>query len=262
MSNRVVSREEWIAARKELLKKEKAFTRQRDEMSQLCRDLPRVKVDKSYVFDGPNGKESLSDLFAGRSQLVIKHFMFGPDWKEGCFGCSFGADHLDGMLVHLEHHDVSLVMVSRAPLAVIQPFQRRMGWKLKWVSSSGNDFNYDYHVSFTPEEIASGKVYYNYAEQPANGDEASGLSFFYKDQAGDVFHTYSTYARGDEGILGIYAILDVAPLGRNETGANHNLADWVRLRDRYEPAGLITSIGRIAPANTSEPCCHSDTEKA
>ena len=167
MQHQIVSRDEWLAARKELLRKEKEFTRLRDQLSAERRALPWVKVDKTYVFDGPNGKETLADLFDGRSQLVVKHFMFGPDWSEGCVGCSFELDHVHGALVHLAHHDVAYVVVSRAPLAKIEAFRRRMGWHVKWVSSYGNDFNYDFHVSFTPEQIASGKAFYNYQHRRA-----------------------------------------------------------------------------------------------
>ena len=231
MQHQTVSRDEWLAARIELLRKEKEFTLQRDQLNAERRKLPWVKVEKTYVFDGPDGTETLSDLFNGRSQLVTKHFMFGPDWTEGCVGCSFEMDHIVGVLVHLEHHDVTYVAVSRAPLAKIEAFKRRMGWRFKWVSSYGNDFNYDFHVSFTPEEIARGEAYYNYAVRPV-ADEMSGRSVFYKDEAGQIFHTYSAYARGGEMFLGSYAVLDITPKGRDET-INGNLTDWVRHHDRY-----------------------------
>src|SRR5579862_8922833 len=162
MQHQIVSREQWITARQQLLVQEKELTRLRDQLNARRRELPWVRVEKNYVFEGPHGKETLSDLFAGRSQLVVKHFMLGPGWKEGCVGCSFGADHIDGALVHLEHHDVSFISVSRAPFVEIEAFRKRMGWHFKWVSSHGSDFNYDYHVSFAPEDVASGKVYYNY----------------------------------------------------------------------------------------------------
>ncbi|HUH83468.1 MAG TPA: thioredoxin family protein [Stellaceae bacterium] len=232
----VVSREDWLVARKALLAKEKALTKARDELSRERRDLPWVKVEKAYVFEGPHGKETLADLFAGRSQLVVDHFMLGPGWKEGCVGCSFGADHIDGSLVHLEHHDVSVVAVSRAPLPEIEAFKKRMGWRFKWVSSFGSDFNYDFHVSFRPEELAKGKVYYNYELCDAGIDELPGNSVFYRDESGEIFHTYSTYARGSEVLLGTYHLLDLTPKGRNETGPRHNLTDWVRHHDRYEDA--------------------------
>jgi predicted dithiol-disulfide oxidoreductase (DUF899 family) len=236
MQNQVVSRDEWLAARKELLRKEKEFTRLRDQLSAERRALPWVKVEKTYVFDGADGKVALADLFDGRSQLVVKHFMFGPDWSEGCVGCSFELDHTEGALQHLEHHDVSYVVVSRAPLAKTEPFRRRMGWRVRWVSSFGNDFNFDFHVSFTPEEIAAGKATYNYREGAQVIDEMSGRSVFYKDASGQVFHTYSSFARGGEMFLGSYAFLDITPKGRDET-INGNLTDWVRHHDRYDDTG-------------------------
>jgi len=231
---KVVSRAEWLQARKELLAKEKELTRRRDEIDRQRRELPWVKVEKNYVFDAPEGQVTLSQLFDGRSQLIVSHFMFGPGWKEGCFGCSFRSDHVDGALVHLEHHDVSLVTVSRAPLAEIEAFKQRMGWRFKWVSSYRRDFNYDYRVSFTKEEISSGKVEYNYAMRDFQSEELSGLSVFYKNEIGDIFHTYSTYARGDEMVDTTYMYLDLTPKGRNETGPYFNLADWVRHHDRYD----------------------------
>ena len=233
LHNPVVSRDEWLAARKALLAREKELTRLRDQLNAERRTLPWVKVEKPYVFDGPNGKETLADLFDGRSQLIVKHFMLGPGWKEGCIGCSFGADHVDGALPHLEHHDVSYAAVSLAPFPEIENFKKRMGWRFKWVSSHGSDFNYDYHVSFAPEAIAGGEVYYNYQMQKFQSEELSGISVFCKDEAGDVFHTYSTYARGTDLLLGTYNLLDLTPRGRNETGPRHNLTDWVRHHDRY-----------------------------
>lgn len=232
----VVSRDEWLAARMALLEKEKEYTRMRDRLSAERRALPWVKVEKPYVFDAPAGRRTLAELFEGRSQLVVKHFMLGPGWKEGCVGCSFGADHIGGALVHLEHHDVSVVTVSRAPLAEIEAYKKRMGWSFAWVSSNGSDFNYDYHVSFTPDELAKGKVYYNYRLTDSSIDELPGLSVFCKDAAGDVFHTYSSYARGSEELLGTYMLLDLTPKGRNETGPHHNLTDWVRRHDEYADA--------------------------
>jgi predicted dithiol-disulfide oxidoreductase (DUF899 family) len=234
MQHQIVTREQWTAAREQLLIQEKELTRLRDQVAARRRELPWVKVDKSYVFDGPDGRETLADLFAGRSQLVVRHFMFGPGWEEGCVGCSFWSDHLDGALVHLEHRDVTVVVVSRAPLAEIEAFRRRMGWRFKWVSSFGSDFNYDYHVSFTPEQVASGKVYYNYGETANAGEEMPGLSVFYKDADGTIAHTYSSFARGNEPMLGTYTILDLTPKGRNETGPRRNLSNWVRLHDRYD----------------------------
>lgn len=238
----VVSREEWLAARMELLEKEKELTRLKDELSRQRRALPWVKVEKSYVFEGPEGKETLADLFAGRSQLIVHHFMFNPDWQEGCVGCSFHADHADGPLVHLENHDVSFVRVSRAPLAKIQAFNRRMGWRPKWVSSCDNTFNHDFHVSFTKEEMASGKTYYNYKTSDAMIEDLSGVSVFAKDGAGDVYHTYSCFGRAEEGALGTYFYLDLTPKGRNETGPHHNLMDWVRHHDKYGFEGFVDTM--------------------
>jgi len=234
MQHQFVSREQWIAARRQLLIEEKQLTRMRDQISARRRELPWVKVEKTYVFDGPNGKETLADLFAGRSQLVVKHFMLGPGWEEGCVGCSFGADHFDGALVHLEHHDVTVVAVARAPFAEIEAFRRRMGWRFKWVSSFGSDFNYDFNVSFTPEQVASGQVPYNYGMTSRAGEEMPGVSVFCKDGSGLIAHTYSTFARGGESLLTTYSVLDLTPKGRNEIGPNHNLTDWVRLHDRYD----------------------------
>lgn len=244
----IVSREEWVKARKELLKKEKEFTRLRDQLNAESRELPWVRVEKTYVFDGPNGKETLSDLFAGRSQLIVNHFMLGPGWKEGCVGCSLGADHNDGIIVHLEHHDVSFVAISRAPRPEIEAFKKRMGWRFKWVSSFGSDFNYDYHVSFTSDEIRKGQVYYNYDIREFQVEELAGTSMFYKDGKGDIFHTYSAFARGSEMLGGVYGYLDHLAKGRNETGPNHDLSDWVRHHDRYGEAGLVEPTGRYVPA--------------
>lgn len=232
----VVSREEWLAARKALLAKEKELTRARDRIAAERRALPWVRIDKTYVFDGPDGKVTLADLFAGRSQLIVQHFMFAPDWDEGCVGCSFGADHVGGALVHLEHHDVSFAAVSRAPLAKIEAFSKRMGWDFPWVSSGDNDFNYDFNVSFTEEELATGKVYYNYALIDASITDLPGMSVFFKDANGDIFHTYSSFARGSEELLTTYVLLDATPKGRNETGPNHDLTDWVRHHDKYDSA--------------------------
>jgi predicted dithiol-disulfide oxidoreductase (DUF899 family) len=251
LDNRVVSQEEWTEAREELLRKEKALTRQRDAVAAERRALPWVRVEKDYVFDGPEGPESLGDLFGGRSQLIVKHFMMGPGWKDGCVGCSFHADHMDGALLHLPQRDVTLLAVSRAPLTEIEAFRRRMGWRFKWVSSFGSDFNFDYHVSFTPEEIAAGKVYYNYEMRDFMSDEMSGISVFYRRPDGAIFHTYSSYARGNEGFLGAYHYLDVLPKGRDET---NNLTDWVRHHDRYDGNGTVDRTGRAVDA--TEDCCH------
>ena len=216
MQHTVVSQNEWVAARKALLAKEKEFTKARDTLSAERRRLPWVKVEKNYVFDSARGKQSLSDLFDGRGQLMVYHFMLGPGWKEGCPSCSFLADHFDGAAVHLAQRDVTLVVVSRAPLAEIQTYQKRMGWKFKWVSSFGTEFNNDFHVSFTPEEKASGKVDYNYSMTEFPSEEAPGLSAFAKDETGAVFHTYSAYARGTESLTDAYRLLDTTPYGRQQ----------------------------------------------
>ncbi len=234
--NRVVSREEWLAAHTAHLQREKEYTRHRDRLSAERRALPWVKVDKRYVFDTPDGNKTLAELFDGRSQLFVKHFMLGPGWQAGCVGCSFDADHIDGALPHLEHHDVSVVFVSRAPLAEIEAYRKRMGWQFKWVSSYGSDFNYDYNVSFTPEQIAAGRANYNFQISKDPAEEMPGLSVFYRDAAGDIFHTFSSYARGAEELAGTYVILDLTPKGRNETGSNGDLSDWVRRHDEYEDA--------------------------
>src|SRR3984893_17873359 len=254
----IVSREEWVNARKELLKKEKEFTRLRDQLNAESRELPWVRVEKTYVFDGPNGEETLSDLFVGRSQLIVNHFMLGPGWEEGCVGCSFGADHNDGIIVHLEHHDVTFVAISRAPRPEIEAFKKRMGWKFKWVSSFGSDFNYDYHVSFTPGEKASGKVYYNYERTEFPADEAPGASVFSKDAAGTVFHTYSTYARGLDIMLGAYNFLDMTPKGRDEDGLAHSMS-WVRHHDRYDQGYVVDkNAGYQQPKKIDASCCSGE----
>ncbi len=231
---KVASRAEWLAARKELLIKEKRLTRERDALNVERRQLPMVKLGKEYVFDAPGGKETLADLFGGRSQLIVNHFMLGPGWNEGCVGCSFGADHFEGALVHLEHHDVSLVAISRAPLPEIEAYRKRMGWRFKWVSSYGSDFNYDFNVSFREDEIAKGRVYYNYTMREFQSEELPGLSVLYKNDRGELFHTYSTFARGAEEMLTAYVFLDLTPKGRNETGPNYDLTDWVRRHDQYD----------------------------
>ena len=229
---KVVTRDEWLAARKRHLEKEKEFTRLRDELSRQRRELPWVRVEKEYVFDGPEGKKTLAELFDGRGQLIVYHFMFGPGWEQGCPSCSFVSDHIDGSVVHLAHRDVTLMAVSRAPLSQIEAFRKRMGWRFKWVSSNGNDFNFDYHVSFTKDEMAKGDVYYNYEMQKFGSEEAPGVSVFYRDATGGIFHTYSAYARGLDILVGAYNYLDLAPKGRDEDGLTHSMA-WVRHHDRY-----------------------------
>lgn len=228
---KVVSQKEWLNARKELLAKEKAATHARDALSAERRNLPWTKIDKNYVFDTPKGKRTLVDLFKGRSQLVIYHFMFGPDWNEGCPSCSYLSDHMNGAVPHLAARDVTLTMVSRAPLDKIAAFKKRMGWRFPWVSSYGTDFNRDFRVSFTEEEV-KGKVDYNYALQEFPSQEAPGMSVFYKDESGDVFHTYSTYGRGLDALVGAYVILDLVPKGRDEDHLAFSM-EWVRYHDRY-----------------------------
>ncbi len=229
---RIVSRDEWLAARKALLAREKAHTREGDALSVDRRRLPMVKVETSYVFDTPDGRRSLADLFEDRSQLIVYHFMMGPGWVEGCPSCSFLMDHLDGVLPHLANRDVTLVAVSRAPLAEIDAFKQRMGWQFPWVSSYGTAFNRDFHVSFTKDEVASGKMHYNYAEQLFPSEEGPGFSVFVKDAQGGIFHTYSTYGRGGESVLGTYHLLDLVPKGRDEDRLPFPMA-WVRHHDRY-----------------------------
>jgi predicted dithiol-disulfide oxidoreductase (DUF899 family) len=260
VSHEVVSQEQWTEARKVLLAKEKAFTRQRDELSRQRRELPWTKVEKNYVFDGPHGKETLSDLFAGRGQLMIYHFMLGPGWTEGCKSCSFLADHIDAALVHLRHRDVTLLLVSRAPLAEIEAFKKRMGWNFKWVSSYGNDFNFDFNVSFTKEEMAQGEAYYNYGVSRIPVDELPGLSVFYNN-GGDLYHTYSTYSRGLDMLVGAYNYLDMAPKGRGEEGLAFSMA-WVRHHDRYDESEVIDPKQLYVPPAVSASCCKSEEQHA
>jgi predicted dithiol-disulfide oxidoreductase (DUF899 family) len=227
----VVLRDEWLVARKQLLAKEKEFTRLRDRLSAERRSLPWVRVDKNYIFDAPEGKATLADLFDGRSQLLVYHFMLTPGSDHLCDGCSFFADHVDAARMHFEHNDLSFVAISRASLDQIELVKQRMSWRFNWVSSCGSDFNYDYHVSFTKEQIASGNTDYNYGTTNYVREDLPGTSVFYKDEAGNVFHTYSSYARGGDILLGAYNFLDLTPKGRNET----TTMDWVRLHDEYDP---------------------------
>lgn len=236
MQHPVVSREEWLIARKALLLKEKEENHLRDAVNKARRELLWVKMEKDYVFETQSGRKHLGDLFEGRSQLLVYHFMLGPGWKAGCPGCSFLCDHVDGALPHLNHHDVTWVAVSRTPLGEIESYKRRMGWKFPWVSSSGSNFNFDFHVSFLKQDRAQGRTKYNYTNVPQRPDaeagdlELPGLSAFYKDESGEVFHTYSSYARGPEQIIGTLMILDRAPLGRNESGT----MNFVRRHDEYD----------------------------
>lgn len=230
----VVSREKWLAARTRLLAKEKAFTHAREQLAAERRALPWVNVDKEYVFEGPNGRETLADLFEGRSQLVIYHFMFDPRDKEGCHGCSFWADSFNGIIVHLNQRDVSMLAVSRAPLKKLEAFKARMGWTFKWVSSGDSDFNYDYQVSFRDQEVKNEKAYYNYRENhEVRQRDKPGISVFYKDEVGSVFHTFSCYSRGIDMENVAYQYLDLVPKGRDEASLRHPMA-WVDYHDKYK----------------------------
>ncbi len=228
-----LSHDEWILARKTLLTKEKEFTALRDSLSKARRELPWERVEKNYFFDGLHGTESLSDLFDGRSQLIVYHFMLGPGWEQGCKSCSFLADHFNPAIVHLNHRDVTMIAVSRAQITEIEAFQKRMGWTFKWVSSCNNDFNRDYNVSFSQEEVDSGKVLYNYRNTDFPSTEAPGVSVFFKDNKGELFHTYSSYERGLDMFISAYHYLDVVPKGRDEEGLSYAM-DWVRHHDNYE----------------------------
>ena len=233
--NQVVTRDEWLAARQEHLIEEKKFTRLRDELSEKRRQLPWVRVEQEYTFEGPSGKQSLADLFDGRRQLIVYHFMYGPDWQEGCPSCSFWADNYDRVIVHLNHRDISMVAISNSALSNLENYRARMGWSFKWLSSLGNDFNRDYHVSFTPDEMANGKMTYNYAETSFPSSEGPGISVFYRDDDGSVFHTYSCYSRGLDMLNSAYHHMDLVPKGRDEADLPHSMA-WLRRRDQYEPS--------------------------
>jgi predicted dithiol-disulfide oxidoreductase (DUF899 family) len=234
MRNQVISHEVWLKARLELLAAEKELTRQRDALTRRRMAMPWERVEKSYRFDGPNGAVSLADLFDGRSQLIIYHFMFGPDWEEGCKSCSFWADNFNGIPIHLNHRDVTFTAVSRAPLAKISAYKKRMGWSFPWVSSDGNDFNRDYNVSFTAEELQK-PIFFNYRMRRLSSDEDEwpGISVFYKDEAGAIFHTYSCYLRGIDMVNGAYQFLDLVPKGRDEDGFDFTM-EWVRRHDEYD----------------------------
>ncbi|AUC93735.1 DUF899 domain-containing protein [Bradyrhizobium sp. SK17] len=242
--HKIVSRDEWIAARKALMASEKELTQAREAVSRQRRELPWVKVDKDYVFDGPEGKVRLGDLFRGRPQLVVQHVMFAPEWDAACKSCSFWVDGFERMVPHLAARDTTMVAISRAPLAKLEAFKQRMGWTFDWVSSGANDFNYDYAVTFSPEQLKSGATLYNYGTTPFGSEEAPGVSVFYRDQDGAIFHTYSTYSRGLDMMNAAYHYLDLTPLGRHEEGLPYPM-DWVRLRDQYQPAPVQAS------------CCHS-----
>ena len=231
--HRVVSHADWIAARKDFLAKEKEFTRMRDELSRQRREMPWERVEKNYVFDGPEGKVSLADLFAGKSQLIVYHFMFDPGWDAGCKNCSFWADNYNPAVIYLNHRDANLVAISHAPLAKLEAYRKRMGWSFKWVSSGGNDFNYDYHVSANADEVAKGEVNYTYRSLKTSNHERPGVSIFYKDADGNIFHTYSTYERGLDMLNGTYHLIDLLPKGRDEAGLQFTMS-WVHRHDEYE----------------------------
>ena len=231
-NHQIVPKDEWITARKVLLKKEKEFTALRDQLSQQRRDLPWVAVDKEYVFDGPNGKETLSELFDGRSQLIVYHFMYDPTWDVGCPSCSFWADNFNDIIVHLNQRDVTMIAVSRTPYNKIDEYKKRLGWDFKWVSSLDTNFNRDYHVSFTKEELEKKEAFYNFIIQDPYESEQPGVSVFYKDPSGKIFHTYSAYSRGIDILNNTYNYLDLVPKGRDEDGYDFPMA-WVRRHDEY-----------------------------
>ena len=231
-AHKIVNQAEWLKERRQLLVQEKEFTRLRDRLSQQRRELPWVKVEKDYVFKGLNGKTPLPELFEGRSQLAVYHFMFDPAWEEGCPSCSFWADGFNAIAVHLNHRDVTMVAISRAPYEKLAAFKQRMGWSFNWYSSGTNDFNYDYHVSFTPEEL-EGEVDFNFGKLKIDYPEWPGVSVFYRDGKGNVYHTYSTYSRGIDILNPAYNYLDLVPKGRDETEFDFPMT-WLRHHDRYE----------------------------
>ncbi len=241
----IVSREDWLKQRIALLAQEKELTQHNDRVAEMRRQLPWTKVDKDYVFEGPDGHQTLSDLFDGRRQLMVQHFMLAPGWEEGCKSCSYMADHSDGMIPHLKERDVTFVAISRAPYDEIVRFRRRMGWQFMWVSSHGTSFNYDFRVSFAPDEVAKRPQAYNYGTMSVGRDELPGVSVFVMDETGDVFHTYSTYGRGVEVMMGTYRLLDLTPKGRDEQDLSFTMA-WVRHHDRYDAD---------KPAKAAASCC-------
>jgi len=248
LSHAIVSRDQWIESRRELLTKEKTVRLELDDLARQRRELPWAKIEKDYQFETENGQQSLADLFGNNSQLMTYHFMFGPDWKQGCVACSFLSDHFDSVNLHLAHHDVSLVAVSRAPLADFTQFKQRMGWSFPWVSSANNDFNFDYGVSFTKEQIAEESAIYNYRKTGQVAEEMAGLSVFVKADDGSIYHTYSTYTRGLDILLGTHNFLDLTPNGRNEKST----MDWIRYHDQYGTTNATTL--RDAAMQTDE-CC-------
>ena len=230
-----VSPAQWLTARSELLRQEKEFTKLGDQLARLRRELPRTKVEKNYAFESPHGRVTLTDLFAGHSQLMVQHFMLGPGWEEGCKSCSFMMDHFNPAVPHLAARDVAFAAISHAPLNEILPFKQRMGWNVNWVSSHGTGFNQDFAVSFTAEEIARGGVDYNYGKRNFPQTEAPGISVFTRDAAGTVYHTYSTYGRGVEVVMTTYQLLDLTPKGRDEAAMEYGM-EWLRHHDRYPHA--------------------------
>ena len=260
---KVATRDEWLAARKELLAKEKQHTRAGDALAAERRNLPWVRVEEEYVFDTPSGKKKLADLFEGRSQLIVYHFMFGPDWEEGCPSCSILGDHIDGSVMHLANRDVTLIAVSRAPLAKIEAFKKRMGWRFKWASSFQSAFNWDYHVSFTKEEVEKKEMYYNFGRGAFPSEEGPGVSVFYKNASGEVFHTYSSYGRGPEPLMGVYNYLDLTPRGRHEEGLPFPMA-WRRHHDKYEQDyyvdGPAASLLELKAKSAGGSCCAGESK--
>jgi predicted dithiol-disulfide oxidoreductase (DUF899 family) len=253
-SHQIVTKAEWIEARRALLAKEKELTRRRDRLAGEQRALPWVKIEKSYVFDGAEGEVTLAELFGGRSQLFLKHFMMGPGAQTQCVGCSLQVDHIEGILAHLNNHDVTYAVVARAPIAEIEAVRKRMDWKFPWVSSYHSDFNYDLDVSFTPDQVASGRAIYNFGPAPewaAGIEDLSGQSVFFKDDDGNIYLTYASFGRGGEEFLGVYRILDVMPKGRQEDGPYRSLADWVRPRNRYDKGGSVEANGRYHYSNSA-----------
>jgi len=249
MEHRIAGTDEWLQARMALLQREKEYTRLRDELSAQRRALPWIKVEKDYTFDAVEGSVSLSSLFDGRSQLIIKHYMMAPGQTTPCAGCAFACDHVEGALVHLHNHDVSYAAVARAPIEEVEAFRQRMGWRFRFVSSYHSDFNYDFNVSFAPEDAYEGAIYYNYANRQIPIEDLSGHSVFYRNEDGEIFHTYSAYGRGAEELLTTYAYLDLTPKGRDENGPYHRLADWVRPHDMYGKGGSVEENGRYHPAD-------------
>ena len=250
--NRVVPREQWIEERKRLLLEEKELTRRRDALAEKRRLLPWVKVEKGYEFDSARGRVSLADLFGGRSQLFVQHVMQGPGQPLQCVGCALGVDHLESLLPHLTNHDVSVVAIARATLPELMALKDRMGWRTPFYSSFGSDFNYDFGVSFTPAELAAGRAYFNYDYCSPGIEDIAGNSVFYKDESGEIFHTYSSYARGGEDYLAIYRILEATPKGRNEHGPHGGMTDWVRPHNMYGKGGEVAGNGRYTPPVS---CC-------